>query len=59
MKWGPPNLGTPVPISLVIWGQGGPLSLGIWGPGVPTTLVIWGSFSAPKVCVAYAIGKDM
>ena len=22
VKWGPPNLGTPVPISLVIWGRG-------------------------------------
>ena len=45
VKWGPPNLGTPVPTSLVIWGRGGPISLGIWGPGVPRTLVIWGSFS--------------
>ena len=43
VKWGSPNLGTPVPISLVIWGRGESISLGIWGPGVPRTLVIWGS----------------
>ena len=45
VKWGPPNLGTPVPISLVLWGPQGPISLGIWASGVPRTLVIWGSLS--------------
>ena len=39
----PREMGTPVPISLVIWGRGESISLGIWGPGVPRTLVIWGS----------------
>ena len=39
VKWGPPNLGTPVPIFPVIWGPQAPISLGIWGPGVPRTLV--------------------
>ena len=45
VKWGPPNLGTLVPIFLVIWGPQAPISLGIWGPVVPRTLVIWGSLS--------------
>ena len=56
------NMGTPVPVSLVIWGRGSPISLGLWGPGVPRTLVIWGPFSdlgTPKVCVLYSIRKDM
>ena len=42
---GTPNLETPVPISLVIWGPQGPVSLRIWGPWIPKTLVIWGSLS--------------
>ena len=35
VKWGPPNLGTPIPISLVIrgGGGGGSISLVIWGRG--------------------------
>ena len=45
MKRGPPNLGTPVPIFLVIWGAKDAISLGIWDPGVIRTLVIWGSLS--------------